>query len=235
MSTSGSEIARMQNFYSSLRDGLLAKRKEITSIVQQTKIKGDYSEALIRDFIQQHISQAFTVGHGIIYDERNGKTSGECDGLIYFTNVKPITQYQDLVITTPDSIKFAIQVKSTLNSSTLKEAIKNLQSVKEMNDGILCWVVGFTARTLLKTLYFNAWKSGVIQYLHVFESRCKTEDKELLEKQTSSFIHFLKQDIGTYAKRIHFMIHNKKGEMVVLDRDYDEQKVKEILTALYID
>jgi len=235
MSTSGSDIARTQNFYSSLRDELLAKRKKITSIVQQTKIKGDYHEALIRDFIRQNISPAFTVGHGIIYDERNGRTSRECDGLIYFTNLKPLTQYQDLVITTPGNTKFVIQVKSTLNSSTLKEAIKNFQSVKEMDDGILCWVVGFTARTLLKTLYFNAWKSGVIQYLHVFESKCKTEDKELLEKQTSSFIHFLKQDIGTYTKRIHFMIHNKKGEMVLLDRDYDEQKVKDILASLYID
>lgn len=223
----------MQNFYSSLRDELLAKRRKITSLVQQTKIKGDYHEALIRDFIQQHISQAFTVGHGIIYDARSGKTSGECDGLVYFTNVKPLTQYQDLVITTPGSTKFVIQVKSTLNSSTLKEAIKNFQPIKEMNDGILCWVVGFTTRTLLKTLYFNAWKSGVIQHLHVFESRCKTEDKGLLEKQTRSFIRFLRQDIGTYAKRIHFMVHNKKGKMVLLDRDYDEQKVKEVIASLY--
>lgn len=58
----------------------------------------------------------------------------------YEQGKKPVFEFgEDLVIVNAKDVRFVIQVKTTLTSSTLKNAIKNLKEVKELNKNIRCW------------------------------------------------------------------------------------------------
>jgi hypothetical protein len=176
------------NFYESEKQILLANIDKLKFFTSQTKIKGEYLEALVRDLVRKYIDDKFKVKYGILVDDK-GNRSEECDIIVYEQGKKPVFEFrEDLVIVNAKDVRFVIQVKSTLTSSTLKNAIKNLKKVKELNKYIRCWIVGFKTKTLLKTLYLNSWRSKSVQYLHAFESNLPTENKLLLNKQMEFFI-----------------------------------------------
>lgn len=125
------------DYYDGLKKELLAKREVIKSLTRQSKIQGDYYEALIRDFVRRFIPERFRVGYGLLYDEE-GRRSRECDVVIYDAlDRKPLFKSQDLVIVNSKDVKFVMQVKSILTSKSLKEAINNLKSVKSLNKNIM--------------------------------------------------------------------------------------------------
>jgi hypothetical protein len=180
------------DYYESLKDELLAKRNVVRSLTRQSKVQGDYHEALIRDFVERFIPQGYEVGHGIIFDD-NMKKSRECDVIIYsIKERRPLFKSQDMIMVNAKDVRIVMQVKSRLYSKTLKESISNLSAVKILNRNILGWVVGFETNTLLKTLYYNAWKSRTVQFVHVFESKCKTENETLIESQMKFFVDLLR-------------------------------------------
>jgi len=180
------------DYYESLVKELLAKRELVRSLTRQCKIQGDYHEALIRDFARRFIPQMYEVGHGIIFDEKMNK-SRECDVIIYrIRERRPLFKSQDLVVVSSKDVKIVMQVKSRLYSRTLKDAIANLKEVKKLSKNILTWIVALENSTLLKTLYYNAWRSRAVQFLHVFLSKRRTENTVLLESQMKFFVDLLR-------------------------------------------
>ena len=113
------QIPALDKFYTSFKTALLARRNRIASLVENTKIKGDYHEALIREFIKEHISPTLKVGHGILFDAEKNQVSGECDVIIYWRNLKPIFEYQDLVIVDPGDVAI-LAVPTELSLQTIK-------------------------------------------------------------------------------------------------------------------
>ena len=76
------QAIHMKNYYRELKNELLAKRGQLRSLTIQSKIQGDYHEALIRDFISRFIDDKLSVKHGLIYNDDNQK-SRECDVIVY--------------------------------------------------------------------------------------------------------------------------------------------------------
>jgi hypothetical protein len=92
----------------------------------------------------------------------------------------------------------------------MKEAINSLKQVKEINSHIICWIVGFETDLLMKTLYRKAWESGVVQYLHVFETNRKGKNESTpIEHQMKSFLNIIEQcgESGRYSWKKDFVIH----------------------------
>jgi len=87
------------DYYESLSKEIFSRYETITSLTQQTKIKGDYTEAIVRDFIGRFLPQNFRVGHGLIYNSEIRKTSPECDVIVYDVGRSaPIFRSEDLVV-----------------------------------------------------------------------------------------------------------------------------------------
>jgi hypothetical protein len=222
------------NFYESEKQILLANIDKLKFFTSQTKIKGEYLEALVRDLVRKYIDDKFKVKYGILVDDK-GNRSGECDIIVYEQGKKPVFEFrEDLVIVNAKDVRFVIQVKSTLTSSTLKNAIKNLKKVKELNKYIRCWIVGFKTKILLKTLYLNSWRSKSVQYLHAFESNLPTENKLLLNKQMELFIETVRQigDSSKYSWINGLVIYGKGAHQLILQHDSDEHKIKTFLSKI---
>lgn len=186
------------DFYGYLKNELLAKNGALRSLTQQSKVKGDYTEALVRDFIRRFVPQRYKVGHGIVYNPRNGQRSRECDILVYdVSEAAPLFESQDLVIVDSNQVRIVMQVKSTINSNTMKEAISNLQAAKRLNANIIGWIFGFETTLMLKTLYLEAWKSRVVQFLQVLQTKRKKESSDLLDNQMRFFVDMIRH--YTYA------------------------------------
>jgi len=228
-----------KNYYSSYRDELLARRERIRSLTKQSKVQGDYHEALIRELVRQQIPEKYKVGHGLVYDEKSEKKSHECDVIVYGTETKALFEFesQDLVIAQPDAVKFVIQVKGKLTSKTLKDAVHNLKSIKAINHQIMCGVVGFETDVLLKTLYFNAWKSKAVQFLHVFKSERVKENKDLLENQMKHFIEILryygKSPPYSYTPHLVISIDENTRAAIRLEEHETEERVMSILSKIH--
>lgn len=95
----------MDPYYESFTKQILARRDQIRSLTRQSKIQGDYYEALVREFIRKHIPKRYSVGHGLVFDEREQKRSKECDVIVYDSSKRqPLFQSQDLVIVNPDDV-----------------------------------------------------------------------------------------------------------------------------------
>jgi len=221
------------SFNESEKTILLAERDKLQTLTRQSKIQGEYLEALIRKLIGQYIDDKFKVKYGILVDDK-GNRSGECDIIIYEQGKKPVFEFGDLVIVNSKDVRFVIQIKSTLTSSTLKSAIKNLKKIKDLNKNIRCWIVGFRTKTLLKTLYLNSWRSKSIQYLHTFESKLLTENRSWLNKQMEFFLETVRQigNSSEYSWINGLIIHGKGAKKLLLPHDADEQEIITILLKL---
>jgi hypothetical protein len=224
----------MEDFYEGLKKELLSKREQLRSLTRQPKIQGDYHEALVRDFVGRFIDDSLSVKHGLIYD-RKGQRSRECDVIIYEKGKKPLFESGDLVIVNEEDVRFVIQVKSKLTSRTLKDAIENLREVKKLNNQIMCWIVGFDTKLLLKTLYLTAWRSGVVQYLQIFCSDRKNEDKTLLSNQMMLFVEAVRRcrSFQKYGYTNDFVIHQKDRFRIALSYRSKEEKITQKLSRLY--
>jgi hypothetical protein len=231
------------DIYENLKNELLAKSGALKSLTQHSKLKGDYTEALVRDFIRRFVPQKYKVGHGIVYNSRTQQTSRECDVIVYdISDAAPLFEAQDLVIVDSNQVRIVMQVKSTLDSSTMKEAIANLEGVKTVNPYLIGWIFGFETSIMLRTLYLKAWKShGVVQFLQVLNSNRKNENNTLLSSQMRFFVDMMRLYTSTLrgysvSKIDYFIIYeDPKGDIfgVNLHKDMTEEAVKEKISRIY--
>lgn len=227
------------DYYESLTKEIISRYETITSLTQQTKIKGDYTEAIVRDFVGRFLPRRYEVGHGLVYNSTTGRKSPECDVIVYdVERAAPLFKSEDLVIVDGNYVIIVMQVKSQLTSTTLKEAIKNLKLVKEVNSHIIGWIVGFEANDLLKTMYLNSWKSHVIQFLQIFRSKCK-ENPELLKAQMKFFIENIRNyavpfSSPTYQQK-DFILYDFSNKVPIFSfhESESEAEVKRVLSDIY--
>jgi hypothetical protein len=224
----------MQAHYDKVKEELLAKREQLRTLTRQSKIQGDLSEALIREFIARHIDDRFAVKYGVLFDGK-GKSSGECDVIIYEKKDKPYFEFGDLVIASSDAVRFVVQIKSSLTSSTLKDAIDSLKVVKKLNKNIWCWIVAYRTTLLFKTLYLNAWRSKSVQFLHAFLSNKKTENKTLLNAQMEQFVNTIRscRNHSQYSWSDSLQVCQTDTDRIVLPSDSDATRIKSIISSIY--
>jgi hypothetical protein len=229
---------KLEDYYQSLKDELLARQnqlKALTKGLKQPKIKGDYYEALLRDFVSRFIDSSLSVKHGLIFDNK-GNSSRECDIIVYDKKKKPWFESGDTVIVNEEYVKAAMQVKATLNSKNLKNSIENLKSVKKLNSHIECWIVAFNTKMLFKTLYLNAAQSRVVQHLIVLSpKKMETETQSLFTNQMKFFVDMIRQIGGKtlYGGTKDFIIYKERKGGVGLILNENVNRNREILRKIY--
>jgi hypothetical protein len=230
------------DIYENLKNELLAKSGALNSLTQQSKVKGDYTEALVRDFIRRFVPQRYKVGHGIVYNSRTGQSSRECDIIVYdVSEAAPLFEFPDLVIVDSDRVKIVMQVKSTIDSSAMKEAITNLEAAKRLNDPVIGWIFGFETTVMLRTLYLEAWKShGIVQFLQVLQSKRKNESRDLLSNQMKFFVdmlrHYTSSSSFGLSRMDYFILYDDPtGQVLGVNflKNMTEEAVKEKISRIY--
>lgn len=104
----------------------------VTNHINHMGLRGTSREDILRNYIKDLLPKKFTVGSGIIIDA-NGTQSKQQDFYIYDAFQSPvILQYESYAIIPIESVYASVEIKSTLNSDTLKQSVENIKSVKSL-------------------------------------------------------------------------------------------------------
>ena len=135
-----------------------AKLRRINSFTKHPTSIGTSHEGILRRFLQQYVPRRFAVGEGFIVDVQ-GNASSQCDIIIWSElDHSPFYREEDFVIVPAESTKAVIEVKTSLDKSTLQTAFKQLKPIHEMNSEIYTAIFAFESQTLrscLECLFYD--------------------------------------------------------------------------------
>ncbi|MGD8565814.1 MAG: hypothetical protein PVF96_05655 [Candidatus Bathyarchaeota archaeon] len=210
-----------------IKEELFAKRKQLKSLnlTLPPKILGDYYEGLLRKFIQKKIHEDFKAKAGVIYDNQR-QCSRECDIIIYRKGEVPLFDDENFVIIDKKHVQFVLEVKNTLDSNKLSQAINTLKEVKKLDNHIMCWIIGFETKMLIKTLYQKALDSKSVQFLHAFHSDMPTECKQLIDNQMKFFMQTIHNcgRFNRYSWTNDFVIYWDEGRRLALTEEKEKNE-----------
>lgn len=131
-----STVSRIE--ISRLFEGIAAKMlvdfDEIQSRIPHTSERGIQREQTLKVFLERYLPHRYALGSGHIVDT-NGNISNQCDIVIYDAHNGPLLLAEDGYQVFPIETVFGvIEVKSALQSSTIKEAVENITAVKKLDN-----------------------------------------------------------------------------------------------------
>lgn len=104
---------------------------EVNKDIVHQGIKGGLNENALSSLIKEVIPQKYKISKGII-ENPNGEQSNETDFFIYDDEILPPYIKDDLAFVPVEAVKYAFEVKSTLNSSELKTTITKFKKFASM-------------------------------------------------------------------------------------------------------
>jgi hypothetical protein len=132
----------LKDFYRSAQVELVEKRKTVSKVLKQNKLLGEYLEAIFRDFVKSILPKRYEVARGVIIGKN--KTSRECDIIIYNAhNFPPLFKSGEIVLIESYVVSYIIEVKTVLNTTTVREALVHFKNIKEIEPAIKYFLVGF--------------------------------------------------------------------------------------------
>jgi hypothetical protein len=164
----------LHQYYRGITQQLRSEVDFINSLFHHQGVKGEGNEAVLRDLIKKFIPKRYGIGTGVLID-RFGHQSRQCDIVVYDTLLYPSLLSLSSVHLFPVDLVYAtIEVKTTLDSGTVKEALQNIASVKAL-DYIKADFATFTTR--------NGAGLGEIQkttppagFVFAYNSEARTDD-----------------------------------------------------------
>src|SRR6266852_3018057 len=123
----------ISQYYQGIVQQLRSEVDSINSLFQHQGVKGSGNESVLRELLTKFIPKRFGIGTGVVID-RNGTQSRQCDIVIYDTMLYPSLLSLTNVHFFPVDIVYAtIEIKTTLTSDSIKEALTNIASVQQLN------------------------------------------------------------------------------------------------------
>lgn len=123
---------RIQDLIREASRQLRAEFEEIKKSNPHFAERGAEAEAILRDFLNDHLPKRFAADSGLVVDE-DGGVSAQCDVIVYDAVDSPIYRKGKRVLILPsDNVAVVIEVKSTLNKAELEDAAKKVASVKAL-------------------------------------------------------------------------------------------------------
>lgn len=117
--------AERRDYLSSFSDELLTKSRRIDNLISHTGTVGSYREQLLRTLIRQILPTRYDVSTGFIENSPR-----QLDVLVWdAAQYAPLFREQDVVVVPAASVRAIIEVKTTLNTASLDEALDILYEV----------------------------------------------------------------------------------------------------------
>jgi hypothetical protein len=89
--------------------------------------EGRYKEAILKNVLKRFLPQNLSLGTGFVIDDTQGelKYSKQIDIIIYDNTYPLFFSEGDFIITSKENVKAIIEVKTSVNASTIREVIQN--------------------------------------------------------------------------------------------------------------
>ncbi|MGV3705400.1 MAG: DUF6602 domain-containing protein [Arcticibacter sp.] len=119
------DIEHKKRFLEGIADELISRSERVELLIEHSVSKGNYRELLLRNVLQKYVPKKYAVATGFIEG-----CPRQCDIIIYDAhNFSPFFQDGDLVVVPGKSVRAVIEVKSTLSTSELSDALDLLWDV----------------------------------------------------------------------------------------------------------
>jgi len=144
----------------------------ITKQIQHNGVKGSAREDLLKDYLKKLLPEKYSISSGIIIDN-NQKQSKQQDFIIHDAFDCPsFFKTESNSILPIESVYATIEVKSTLDYSTLEQSVKNVESVRNL--------IKLPNRNIIRNQYDNVYPLG---FVFAYTSTCSLEQiqKKLFE------------------------------------------------------
>ncbi len=154
------DLKRKIDYFTSIADEFYAKFNRVNNLIgdKHWLSVGNYREEILRDFLKQYIPKRFRVGTGFIRCP-DGKLSRQIDILIYDSlNYSPLFIDKDFIIIAPEAVCAVIEVKSTLDSKKLNDALALLDAIKKIGkkrtkkENIFCGIFAYKKKISNKSM-----------------------------------------------------------------------------------
>ncbi|MDL2141663.1 hypothetical protein QQY79_03955 [Flavobacterium tructae] len=119
------EYENKKRFLQAIADEIVAKSSRIELLIQHSVTKGNYREEIFRGILKKYLPKKYEVATGFIEGCKR-----QCDILIYDSqNFSPLFREGDLVVLPEKAVRAVIEVKSTLDTNQLQDAMELLFEV----------------------------------------------------------------------------------------------------------
>ena len=136
----------------------------ITKQIEHNGVKGSAREDLLKDYLKKLLPEKYSISSGIIIDNSQ-KQSKQQDFIIHDAfNCPSFFKTESNSILPIESVYATIEVKSTLDYSTLEQSVKNVESVRNLNK--------LTNRNIIRNQYDNFYPLG---FVFAYSSTCSLE------------------------------------------------------------
>jgi len=140
-------MVTLRDYYGSIAD-TMESRISTLAFIQHSLTRGLQNEEVLREFLKTYVPSRFTVGTGFVIPRKGFaeavEFSRQIDVLIYDSLFyAPLIQTGEVVVCSSESVVAAIEVKSTLYSSALAEALRNIAVVKAIDPRINGYIFAF--------------------------------------------------------------------------------------------
>jgi hypothetical protein len=122
----------LHQYYRGITQQLRSEVDFINILFHHQGVKDEGNEAVLRELIKKFIPKRYGIRTGVVID-RLGHQSRRCDIVIYETLLYPSLLALSSVHLFPVDLVYAtIEVKTSLDSGTAGEALRNIASVKNL-------------------------------------------------------------------------------------------------------
>lgn len=125
-------VEERRMYAASLANELKGLSERVRHMIKHPAIVGGYREVLLQGLLKKHLPERYHVATGFILGCHR-----QIDVLIYDRiDCAPIFREGDLVVVSPEAVRAAIEVKTDLNSKTLKKSIELMYEIAQVDNSL---------------------------------------------------------------------------------------------------
>lgn len=192
--------------------------------IQHNVSDGKYREYLVTKLLEKIIPSKYNITNGFIIDSDNN-ISKEMDVIIYDRNYVPPFFDETYTIVPIEAVIAVIQVKTTLDTDSLKDSVNNLNSIDCLNSKTGGkFISASNAEVQVEKRFIKPYKIIISYCSKLADSHDYNKELEDID-----MIYIIEKGKSLYIKhktKIEAVISVDKEKMIEAQSDYKTKKIK---------
>lgn len=216
-------------YHQSIGEELSTIKNRIRNLIGNNhwQTDGEHKESILRKILRQHISENYSIGKGFIcYPDKS--VSNQIDILIADKSYPTLFKDGEMIITTPDSVRAIIEVKSKQSSKiqlkeTLEKLSSNIEKIRNYQEDCLAGLFIFdgtpnfkldvikeSSRNNIKRAV-NIISSGDTDFVRYWPSNSRTGNMAITQKP--GWIHYKLENLAPAYFISNILLESSKLSM----------------------